>query len=204
MDFLKPSREDLPVNSRVYIANVDGINILEKNKKNNAWCTVKNYSYAELSNKDIKMENDGPVYAEFRVKKLINENIKTVFEYVANVKTHPEYADFVDSLSIISDNKSGLGVVFTQTHPNSSEEYTSEITVFNPPKQVQWIVERDPANLTINYWFNNKNGSTEIIHTGITRIYPDQQTTLFSDISELKEHYNNNVRELNSLQKILE
>ena len=60
-----------------------------------------------------------------------------VFDFIGHVETHPEIADFSQSIKIISERKSGVGMRFHQVYTNGAE-HVSEIMAWEPNKKIVW------------------------------------------------------------------
>ena len=134
--------------------------------------------------------------AVIRVEVEIAAPAKKVFDYVADVETHPLYADFVKCVKITSKQKSGKGVNFNQVHQNSLDEITSEITEYMPSKKISWVAHENDGDVLVHYFFEEAAGKTKVLHL--------IDSAKFDDPAKQKRTYDNNVRELENLKAILE
>jgi len=134
--------------------------------------------------------------AEIRVETKIKATVREVFDYVADVETHPLYADFVTVVKITSAIRNGKGVTFYQVHQGSDEKIASEILEFIPAKHIYWITHEKGGDVFVKYWFEETDGFTKVLHT--------IDSTQFDDPVVNKHVYDNNARELANLKKIME
>ena len=135
--------------------------------------------------------------AEGRVEIEIAAPVKKVFDFVADVETHPLYdGEFVESVKITSTRRRGKGVTFTQVRRGAGKPSDSEIIEFLPDKKVVWVARGSKGNVLVSYWFKKTPRGTHVIHA--------VSSTLLDDPERLKLSYEENTRELANLKKMLE
>ncbi len=121
-----------------------------------------------------------------------------VFAFIGHVETHPEIADFSQSVKIISKTRSGVGTRFHQVYTNGAE-HLSEIVVWEPNRQIVWHnfegEERTPV-MIISYYFEQEGPYTHVLHTVESAEYEEQ--------SKHRDGTLRNIRELANLKRILE
>ena len=71
--------------------------------------------------------------AEMKLQVEIEAPIKKVFNYIADVSTHPQYATFVASIKFLTTKRIGVGVKFVQVHHGVGTENPTEITAHALP-----------------------------------------------------------------------
>lgn len=122
--------------------------------------------------------------------------VERVFDYVTDVETHPVYADFVASVEITSSLKQGAGVKFVQVHKGDSHRIPSEIVEHVPHEKVVWLTHGRNGDTVVSYWFRETAKGTKVIHSVASQAFNDEQA--------YQRSYDNNVRELANLKKVLE
>jgi hypothetical protein len=205
----RPIQIDVPPESTALVFDDDGIVVYRNNKRSfnvdNNWDEVSRRDHDAIGSITLDdAEIDPPVYGEFRVSTEISAPIERVFDYVADIKTHMEYADFVDSIEIISEATVGEDVVFVQTHEGSTELLKSEFELYEPHDCVGWVVRRKAGDLQIRYWFDSLNSKTRVTHAGIAPLSDDSPQTFSQGLKEIQTQYKNNVKEMSNLRSILE
>jgi len=134
--------------------------------------------------------------AEVRVEIEIVAPVDKVFNFVADVETHPLYADFVESVRITSVLKRGKGVTFTQVHRGSEDEIESEILEVTTNKKITWITHESGGDVLVNYWFDEIPTGVKLIHT--------ISSSQFVQPQKYKSVYDANERELANLKELME
>lgn len=135
--------------------------------------------------------------AEGRVEIEIAAPVKKVFDFVADVETHPLYdGEFVESVKITSSRRRGKGVTFTQVRRGSVKPTNSEILEFAPNKKVAWVSRGSLGDVLVSYWFEKTSLGTRVIHA--------VSGPLLDDPARLKLSYEENTREMANLKKMLE
>ncbi|MBM2832423.1 MAG: hypothetical protein HW414_1475 [Dehalococcoidia bacterium] len=135
--------------------------------------------------------------AEGRVEIEIASPVKKVFDFVADVETHPLYdGEFVESVKITSAKRRGKGMTFTQVRRGSDKPSPSEIIEFAPNKKVVWVAHGAKGDVLVSYWFEKTPRGTRIVHA--------VSSTLLDDPERLKLSYEENTRELANLKKMME
>ncbi len=128
----------------------------------------------------------------------IRAQAQEVFGFIGHVETHPQIADFSQSVRIISEKKSGVGTRFHQVY-TSGAEHVSEIVVWEPNRQIVWHnFEGDSKTpvMIISYHFEEEGPYTHILHTVECDEYENQ--------AKHRDGTLRNIRELANLKRILE
>jgi uncharacterized membrane protein len=128
----------------------------------------------------------------------IRAQAQEVFNFIGHVETHPQIADFSQSVKIISEKKSGVGTRFHQVYTNGAE-HVSEMMVWEPYKQIVWHnFEGDSKTpvMIISYYFEEEGSYTHVLHTVECDEYEDQ--------AKHRDGTLRNIRELANLKQILE
>ncbi len=128
----------------------------------------------------------------------IQASAEEVFGFIGHVETHPQIADFSQSVKIISEKKSGVGMRFHQVY-TSGAEHVSEIMVWEPGKKIVWHnFEGDSKTpvMIISYYFEEEGPYTHILHTVECDEYENQ--------AKHRDGTLRNIRELANLKRILE
>jgi hypothetical protein len=204
-----PIEIDLPPGSTALVLNDEGLVVYRNDKQsvddgNNG---SKLYRRDHDAMDAITLDDDGispPLFGEFRVSTEISAPVKRVFDYVADIKTHEEYADFVDSVKITSESTVGEDVTFVQKHEGSTEVLKSEFELYEPHDCVGWVVRRQTGDLHIRYWFDSLDSETGITHAGIFPLSDDSLQAFSQGLEEIQTQYKNNVDEMVTLRSILE
>lgn len=203
-----PIRIDVPPGSTALVVSDDGLVVYCSAAGSSDIAPTWNEVHPEdrdelesLSLNDPKIEP--PIYGTFQVSIEIDAPVEQVFEYVSDVRTHPEYADFVDSVEIVSEN-GGEDTIFIQTHESSTEWIATEFELYEPTDCVGWVTRKETGDIHIRYWFEPVDGGTRVTHAGIAPLHHDSPETFASDLDELRERYENNVEEMSNLRSILE
>lgn len=135
--------------------------------------------------------------AEGRVEIEIAAPVKKVFDFVANVETHPLYdGDFVESVKITSTKRRGKGVIFKQVRRGADKDTDSEILEFIPNRKVAWVSRGSSGDVLVSYWFEGTPIGTRVIHA--------VSSPLLDDPRRLKLSYEENEKELANLKKMME
>ena len=135
--------------------------------------------------------------AEVKLEIEIAAPVKKVFDFVANVETHPLYAGhFVKSVRITSNKRQGKGVIFQQVHQGSGLIRNSEIIEFIQNERVTWVSRGSSGETLVNYWFKETPTGTTVIHTA--------SSPAFDDPIRRASVYKDNEKELANMKKIIE
>ncbi|MCY3823090.1 MAG: hypothetical protein OXG62_04400 [Nitrospinae bacterium] len=121
-----------------------------------------------------------------------------VFGFIGHVETHPQIADFSQSVRIISEKKTGVGTRFHQVY-TSGAEHISEMMVWEPYKKIVWHnFEGDSKThvMIISYHFEEEGPYTHVLHTVECDEYENQ--------AKHRDGTLRNIRELANLKRILE
>lgn len=121
-----------------------------------------------------------------------------VFRFLAHVETHPQIADFSQSVRIISERRSGVGTRFHQVYTNGVE-HVSEITAWEPNRKLAWhnfAGAGEAPVMIIAYYLEEEGPYTHVLHTVEAAEYESQ--------SRHREGTLRNIRELANLKRILE
>ena len=128
----------------------------------------------------------------------IRAQAQEVFNFIGHVETHPQIADFSQSVKIISEKKSGVGTRFYQVYTNGAE-HISEMMVWEPYKQIVWHNFEDDSKtpvMIISYYFEEEGPYTHVLHTVECDEYENQ--------AKHRDGTLRNIRELANLKRILE
>ena len=128
----------------------------------------------------------------------IRAQAQEVFNFIGHVETHPQIADFSQSVKIISGKKTGVGTRFHQVY-TSGAEHVSEMMVWEPYKKIVWHnFEGDSKTpvMIISYYFEEEGPYTHVLHT--VECDEDENQAKHRD-GTLR-----NIRELANLKRILE
>ena len=135
--------------------------------------------------------------AEVRLEIEIAAPIKKVFDFVADVETHPLYAGhFVSSVRITSTKRQGAGVTFQQIQKKSGLVRDSEIIEFIQNEKVTWVSRGSSGETLVNYWFKETPAGTKVIHAASSPAFDDpvRRTSVYED----------NAQELANMKKMME
>ena len=128
----------------------------------------------------------------------IRAQAQEVFSFIGHVETHPQIADFSQSVEIISEQKTGAGMRFHQVYTNGAE-HVSEIVVWEPNERIVWHnFEGDSTTpvMIISYYFEEEGPYTHVLHTVECDEYENQ--------ARHRDGTLRNIRELANLKRILE
>lgn len=170
-----------------------------------AWREQREYDRDAIES--VTLGGDGPtdpVLGEFSVGVDVDAPIDRVFAFVADIGTHPEYADFVERVTVTSDAQRGEDVTFVQFHEGSDERIESEFVTYDPPERVGWVTRKEAGDIDIDYRFTESEGGTRVRHTGVAPLSTDSPAAFDAGLRELTERYRNNEREMANLRAILE
>ncbi len=134
--------------------------------------------------------------ADVRLEIEIAAPIRKVFDFVADVETHPLYAEFVGSVKITSAKKRGIGVTFQQVHKETGAVRDSEIIEFVQNERVTWVSRGGSGETLVNYWFKETPMGTKLIHAA--------SSSAFDDPVRRDSVYKDNEKELANLKKMME
>ena len=101
----------------------------------------------------------------------IRAQAQEVFDFIGHVETHPQIADFSQSVKIISEKKTGVGTRFHQVY-TSGAEHVSEMMVWEPYKKIVWHNFEDDSTtpvMIISYYFEEEGPYTHILPHGRVR-----------------------------------
>ncbi len=135
--------------------------------------------------------------AEVKLEIEIAAPIKKVFDFAANVETHPLYAGhFVSSVRITSTKRRGIGVTFQQVQKGSGLVRDSEIIEFIQNEKVTWVSQGSSGETLVNYWFKETPTGTKVIHAA--------SSPAFDDPIRKASVYEDNEKELANMKKMME
>ncbi len=134
--------------------------------------------------------------AEMKLQVEIEAPIKKVFNYIADVSTHPQYATFVASIKFLTTQRIGAGVKFVQKHHGIGTENPTEITEYKPPTRVAWITQEQPYAVDVGYDLTETPVGTIVVHTIRSKNFDDKKV--------FDKTYKNNRLELDNLKKEME
>lgn len=137
---------------------------------------------------------------EIEVRVKIRAPIEKVFGFIANVETHPRYADFCKQAVFTSERREGVGATFRQTVHRGGKTYDVHSTFvrWEPPHNVTWVNDtpRGPRSMEISYDLSETPEGVEVVH---------RVKDLAMETGEAKrEEIEENERELANLKRILE
>ena len=138
---------------------------------------------------------------EIEVRQRIKAPALDVFNFIADVTTHPRYAHFCKRIEITSEQRSGVGVTFTQQTDHGDgrlHEVHSRIARWEPGRHVSWVnTDRDgKPEVEVFYDLEQDGEYTEVIH----RV----RGAMLDDESRRQRSYDDNVTELANLQLLME
>ena len=137
---------------------------------------------------------------EIEVRVNIRAPIQEVFDFIANVQTHPQYADFCKRVEFTSERRAGVGATFRQVvhRLGHTHEVHSTIVAWDPPRRIVWVNDtpRGPRSMEISYDLSATPAGVEVVH----RVKDLRVETAGAKREEIEE----NERELANLKRILE
>ncbi len=137
---------------------------------------------------------------EIEVRVHIRAAIEQVFDFIANVETHPQYADFCKRVEFTSDRRTGAGATFRQVvhRMGHTHEVRSTIVGWDRPRRIVWVNDtpRGPRSMEISYDLADAPEGVEVVH----RVKDLAMRTGEAKREEIEE----NERELANLKRILE
>ena len=137
---------------------------------------------------------------EIEVRVTIRAPIQKVFGFIANVATHPQYADFCKQVVFASERREGVGATFRQTVHRGGRTYDVHSTFvrWEPPRNVAWVNDtpRGPRSMQISYDLAEGPEGVEVVH----RVKDLAMETAAAKQEEIEE----NERELANLKRLLE
>lgn len=203
-----PSRTDVAPDTNAVLVHNDGITSFRYGKTSPSadpqWIETGRYDHEDI--RGLSLGDDGlepPVLGEFSVSVEIDAPVDRVFDYVADIHTHPEYADFVERVDVVSGTERGEDVVFEQVHRGSDETIKTEFVSYQPNEHAGWVTHKSAGDLRINYWFEPTESGTAVYHAGIQRLADDSPQSFNAALDTLWERYENNVVEMGNLKSIL-
>ncbi len=127
----------------------------------------------------------------------IEREPEVVFDFVADLNTHPQYADVVHRAWITSEQKTGVGTTFkqVQTRGGQTTEGESEVIEWNRPTKITWR-SRHRQDTAVVYEFQRQDKGTQVVHTVV---YPQ-----LDDPEKRRESIEENSRELENLKRLVE
>ncbi|MFQ5914799.1 MAG: SRPBCC family protein [Nitrospinota bacterium] len=132
----------------------------------------------------------------------IKAPVDRVFNFIANLETHPQIASFCQSVKYTSERRQGVGATFHQFYKNGGE-CDSEIIVWEPPTKIVWQnfygAAKKPGQ-TVTYYLEQEGEITHVLHT-VERT-DDREGDV--DLAHHREGTAENVEEMANLKKILE
>jgi uncharacterized protein YndB with AHSA1/START domain len=137
---------------------------------------------------------------EIEVRVKIRAPIEKVFGFIANVETHPQYADFCKQVVFTSDRREGVGATFRQTvhRGGKTHDVYSTFVRWEPPHNVTWVNDTPsgPRSMQISYDLAEGPEGVEVVH----RVRDLHMETREAQREEIEE----NERELANLKRLLE
>lgn len=137
---------------------------------------------------------------EIEVRVTIRAPIEKVFGFIANVETHPQYAEFCKQVQFTSERREGPGATFRQTvhRGGRTHDVHSTFIRWEPPHHVTWVNDtpRGPRSMQISYDLAEGPGGVQVVH----RVKDLAMETAAARQEEIEE----NERELANLKRILE
>ena len=137
---------------------------------------------------------------EIEVRVLIRAPIEKVFDFIADVGTHPQYAEFCKKVEFTSDHRLGVGATFRQLvhRLGHTHEVRSTIVGWDRPRRIVWVNDtpRGPRSMEISYELAETPAGVEVVH----RVKDLRMETAAAQREEIEE----NDRELANLKRILE
>jgi len=127
--------------------------------------------------------------------------VDRVFNFIANLETHPQIAGFCQSVKYTSEKREGVGATFHQVYKNGAE-CDSEIVVWEPPTKIIWqnfYGGSKKPDQTVTYIFEQEGGTTHVLHT-VERM--DEEAD--KDLALHRRGTAENVEEMANLKRILE
>lgn len=135
--------------------------------------------------------------AEGIVEIEIDAPVKKVFDYVADVETHPIYdGHSVDDVRITSTKRRGKGVTFQQLRKGSDRYIDSEVLEFVQGRKIMWVAHSADNDVMVSYYFVPSRGGTKVTHT--------VSSPLLDDPKRLQASCEENEKELANLKRIME
>ena len=137
---------------------------------------------------------------EIEVRVNIHAPIEEVFGFIADVQTHPQYAEFCKQVRFTSDRREGVGATFRQLvhRMGRTHEVQSTIVRWEAPRHITWVNDtpRGPRSMEISYDLRETAEGVEVVH---------RVKDLAMDTGEAKrDEIEENERELANLKRILE
>ncbi len=137
---------------------------------------------------------------QIEVRVLIRAPIEKVFDFIADVGTHPQYAEFCKEVEFTSDRRAGVGATFRQVvhRMGHTHEVRSTIVRWEPPRRIVWVNDtpRGPRSMEISYELSEGPAGVEVVH----RVKDLRMETAAAQREEIEE----NERELANLKRLLE
>lgn len=137
---------------------------------------------------------------EIEVRVVIGAPVDQVFGFIANLETHPQYAEFCKTVEYTSPQREGVGATFRQVvhRMGHTHEVRSTIVRWDPPRRIVWVNDtpRGPRSMEISYDLAETPAGVEVVH----RVKDLLLETAESKQEEIEE----NERELANLKRILE
>jgi len=202
-----PNRSEIKAGSSLVAVDADGATTYRYEptqfSPTPVWDQKQGYSHDERE--QITLESVGsPVFGEFNVTTEIRSPIDRVFEYVGDVRTLPEYADFVSRLDIVSEETRGEDVVFEQYRPGSDEPILTEFLTYVPNEELEWVTHKRDGDIRVGYWFEPTETGTRVYHAGVCALADTSPSAFSSDLRALIDRYESNEAEMTTLRSILE
>ncbi len=137
---------------------------------------------------------------EIEVRVVIQAPADTVFGFIADLETHPRYAEFCKKVEYTSNQREGVGATFRQVvhRMGHTHEVRSTIVRWEPPRRIVWVNDtpRGPRSMEISYELSEGPAGVEVVH----RVKDLLMETAESQREEIEE----NERELANLKRLLE
>ncbi|MBI3089321.1 MAG: SRPBCC family protein [Candidatus Tectomicrobia bacterium] len=138
---------------------------------------------------------------EIEVRQRITAPALDVFNFIADVTTHPRYAEFCKRIEITSAQRHGVGVTFTQLTDHGDGglyEVRSRIARWEPGTHVSWVNTdaHGTPQVEVIYDLVQHGGEVEVIHRVIGPMLDDEALR--------QRSYDDNVVELANLKRLLE
>jgi uncharacterized protein YndB with AHSA1/START domain len=137
---------------------------------------------------------------EIDVRIVIQAPIEKVFRFIADLKTHPQYADFCKRIEYTSPERARVGATFRQVvhRMGHTHEVRSTVVQWEPPRRIVWVNDtpRGPRSMEISYDLAETPAGVEVVH----RVRDLAMESSAAKREEIEE----NERELANLKRILE
>lgn len=206
---ITPSHTNVAAGTNALVVHEDGITAFRYEASSTAaepgWTAVYRYDHADLATLASSDEGvEPPVLGEFSVAIEIECPVERAFDFVADVETHPQYADFVERVAVVSDARRGEDVVFEQVHEGSTTVHETEFVTYDVNERLGWVTHKDDGDIHIEYRFEPTDAGILVVHTGSSQLDDGSPEAFAADRDALFERYRNNETEMANLKALLE